>query len=365
MKSYTVGEYRQAIDALAPFSLTQSWDNTGILIGSPARRVERALVALDATAPIIAEAAEVGAQLIVAHHPIIFQGLKYIPEHSPAYRAIRADIAVICAHTNLDIAAGGVNDVLAALLDLRDTEVIETTQTSPYRKVVVYVPTENAQAVYAAMAEAGAGQQGNYAGCAFFSKGQGCFTPLHGASPAIGKVGRPESVDEVRLEMLAAPDDIPAVLRALKSAHPYQEPAFDIFETGWGAVRQGIGRTGSLPQPFTPAGLAAYVKQKLEPSALRYIPGTGEITRVAVCGGAGGSFIEQALAVGAQALITGEAKYSQLLEAREMGLTLIESGHYATEAVVLPGLVHKLKAALPGADIRRASACDDPGQILC
>ena len=360
MKKYTAGDYRDAIEALAPFALTQSWDNNGLLIGSPEREVTRALLALDATCAVIDEALREGAQLIITHHPIIFMGMKSIPAHSPVYRAIKGDVAVICAHSNLDIAPGGVNDVLAGLLGLCETAPLETTSASPYRKVVVYVPADSAEAVYAAMTQAGAGRQGNYVGAAFFSEGEGRFTPLEGASPAIGRVGQLEKVHEQRLEMLVSPADLPVVLSAMKAAHPYEEPAFDIFETHSQSERHGFGRIGNLPAPLRPEQLAALLREKLVGSPLRYVPGKNPAERVSVCGGSGGDLLERAWELGAQAFVTGDVKHHQLLAAQDLGMTLIDAGHYATEAAVLPALLEKLRAALPGADIRRAKSCVEP-----
>jgi len=360
MKTYTAGDYRNALDTFAPFALAQSWDNVGLLIGSPEREVTRALVALDATGAVIDEALSEGAQLVITHHPIIFTGLKSIPAHSPVHRAIKGDIAVICTHTNLDIATGGVNDILAEMLGLRDTAPLETTGTSHYLKVVVYVPADSAEAVYTAMTQAGAGKQGEYAGAAFLSEGQGRFTPLEGANPTIGRVGQLEKVREQRLEMLVTPEDLPAVLAEVKAAHPYEEPAFDVFETRGRSERYGLGRIGRLPAPLAPRQLASLLREKLGCPPLKCVLGKGPIERVAVCGGSGGDLLERAGLVGAQALITADVKHSQMLAAGDLGMTLIDAGHYATEAVVLPTLLEKLRAALPEADVRRAESCTEP-----
>jgi len=360
MKRYAAGDYRDSINVFAPFARAESWDNVGLLIGSQEKEVTCALVALDATSAVIDEAVKEGAQLVITHHPIIFKSLKSVPAHSPVYRAIKGDIAVICAHTNLDIATGGVNDVLAELLGLREIAPLEIMAAVSYRKVVVYVPVDNAEAVYAAMTKAGAGRQGDYAGAAFLSDGEGRFTPLEGANPTIGRVGQLEKVPEQRLEMLVAPRDLPAVLMALRAAHPYEEPAFDVFETHSIKERNGLGRVGKLPVPLAPEQLATLLRKKLDCPPLRYVPGKEPVERVAVCGGSGGDLLERAWGLGADALVTADVKHSQLLAAQDLRMTLIDAGHYATEAAVLPALLEKLKAALPGADIRRANSCSEP-----
>ncbi len=357
---YTVADYYAAIDSFAPFALQESWDNSGLLIGSPEQPAECALLALDATAAVIEEAGARGRALVVSHHPIIFEKLSAVSADSMVYAAIRAGVGVLCAHTNLDIARGGVNDALAARLELSDIDILEQTRESYPFKIVTFVPFGQAEAVCEAMAAAGAGRQGSYAGAAWCADGEGRFMPLAGAQPAVGTVGRLERVAERRIEMLAAPGALEGVLSALRAAHPYEEPAIDVLQTRTGPHREGLGRVGGLPMPLSPSALAAYAADKLGVEGVRFTSGGGEICRVAVCGGAGGGFVGAAAAKGAQALIVGEARHSHLLEAKARGLTLIDAGHYATEAVVLPVLLQRLREALPGADIAIAHGDANP-----
>lgn len=364
MKTYLVQDYYNAIEGIAPFSLAESWDNPGLLIGSGHQRVERALVALDATLPVIREAEKAGANLIVTHHPVIYEKLGRIPSESPVYHAIQRGVAVISAHTNLDVAKGGVNDALAARLGLQEVSLLEKSRSSPWKKMIVYVPSTHAEKVYHAMTQAGAGKQGNYAGAAFLSPGEGRFIPLEGANPFLGEVGDLEMAEELRLEMLVAPHCLDAAVRAMKAAHPYEEPAFDILDTHSFFTQEGLPRVGNLKQSLAPDEFAAYVKERLQVGGIKYTPGQQNIQRVALCGGSGGGFIARAAAAGAQALVTGDVKHSQLLEASSMGLTLVDGGHYATEAVVLPVLLERLRQALPGADIQIAGACADPAQYI-
>ena len=200
-KNYTVADYLAAIDSFAPFSLAENWDNVGLLIGSPGQEVNRARVAMDATIGVM----DRGVDLLVTHHPIIFHPLKSVIADSPVYQIIKRGAAVISAHTNLDIAVGGVNDVLARLLGLREVEVLKPIKTKPYLKVAVYTPVESVEQVYRAMVDAGGGQMGSYTGAGFISGGQGRFTPAPGANPTVGEIGRPEQVDEKKIEMLVPP----------------------------------------------------------------------------------------------------------------------------------------------------------------
>lgn len=364
MKEYTIGDYRDAIEAFAPFSLQMSWDNSGLLVGSPHQKVSRALVALDATLPVIEEARRREAQLIVTHHPVIFHKLACIPAESPVYAAIQAGIGVLCAHTNLDIAAGGVNDALAEALGLEEVELLEETQSTPWRKVVTFVPHAAAERVYEAMAAAGGGAQGDYAGAAWCADGEGRFLPLEGANPAIGRVGELERVAERRLEMVVHPHRLSGVIEALVQAHPYEEPAYDVLETRFALHREGLGRIGTLKEEMNHEQLSLFVMKKLKAKGVKYVPGARKITRVAVCGGSGGDCLALAHFKGAQALVTGDVKHDQLLEAQRLGMTLIDGGHYATEAVVLPGLRKRLQDTLPGAEIVKADSCGDPACYL-
>lgn len=364
MKTYKVQEYYNAINDFAPFYLAESWDNAGLLIGSGEKDVKRAVLALDATTAVVEEAKKLGAQLIVTHHPIIFHKIGNVPADSAVYKAIEAGLSVICAHTNLDITTGGVNDALARRLELRDTEALEPTMTTPYRKVVVFVPKEHVDAVYDAMTMEGAGQQGNYAGAAFLAEGEGRFMPLDGASPYRGEVGKLDHVDEVRLELLVDHTDLKKVLVAMRAAHPYEEPSFDVFETHFADHAEGFGRIGRAPRKFTPDELAAYVKERLGVAGLKYVAGKKKIDRIAVCGGAGSQYVRKAMNMGAQALVTSDADHDEMLEAVALGMTLIDAGHYATEAVVLPVLYDKLIASMPEADIVRAKTCADPARYL-
>lgn len=364
MKAYLVQDYVDVMEEIAPCSLAEDWDNSGLLIGSGHQRAERALLALDATLPVIQEAEQAGASLIVTHHPVIFEKLGRIPAESPAYHAIRQGIAVLCAHTNLDTAKGGVNDALAGRLGLHDISLLEENRSAPWNKLIVYLPATHAEAVYEALALAGAGRQGNYGGAAFFSPGEGRFLPLEGASPFLGQAGALERVEELRLEMLVSPDRLAAVIAALKKAHPYEEPAFDILETHSLRTGEGMARVGALEQALAPDDFAAYVKKQLGAGGIKYTAGNQKIQRVAVCGGSGGGFAARAARAGVQALVTGDVKHSQLLEAAALDLTLVDAGHYTTEAVVLPPLLERLQQALPGAEIAMARACADPARYL-
>jgi len=359
MNMTTVQDYINAIEAFAPFSLAESWDNAGLLIGSGGDVVTRALVALDATMPVLDEALRLGADLIVTHHPVIFSPLKNIATNSVVYRLIREGIAVVSAHTNLDIAEGGVNSVLAARLALEQVEGLEKIDGSPFCKVAVTVPVPDSDKVYHAMVEAGAGTQGDYSHCGFFVRGEGRFKPGDKANPHIGNAGVLEHVDEVKLEMLVSPSDLDSVLAAMKTAHPYEEVAFDVFHNYGLEQNAYLGRVGKLSREMSPEDFAACVKERLGLSGLKYVSGGRPVERVAVCGGSGADFLHKAAAMGCQALVTGESKHHLLLDAARLGVTLIDAGHYGTERVALGPLRDQLAERLPAVPITVAATDGD------
>lgn len=343
----TVFDIYNAIDALAPFSLTMDFDNTGILVGNRAQTVTKALLALDCTQPVLQQAAALGAELILTHHPVIFHPLKRICADSVVYQLLQKGLAVISAHTNLDIAAGGVNDLLASRLGLQNLSGIGMVSQKPYQKVVAFVPAKQAGFVREAMAKAGAGSIGQYQGCAFSADGTGTFLPLEGSHPAVGSVGTQEQVAETRIEMICPPGKTSAVLQAMKAVHPYEVPAYDVFDDSGLMDTQYVGRIGELSREMSPAEFARFVKQSLNAVSVKYADAGKPICRVAVCSGSGGSFFPDAVSAGADALVTGDVKHDQFLDACSQGLTLLDAGHFDTENLVLEPLRDRLAALLP------------------
>lgn len=359
----TIGAIYSYLDTIAPFSRQMSWDNSGLLVGSPSDRAERVLLALDATAPVVEEAAQAGAQLILTHHPVIFHPLKRVERGTPVYEAIRSGVGILSAHTNLDVAEGGVNDALAELLSLQKIQPFETEKTESYYKIVVFTPEADAGRVAKAMGDAGAGQLGAYSQCSFSCSGTGAFLPMEGASPYLGQIGRMEQVRETRVEMILPKGRIPAVVKAMKAAHPYEVPAYDLFEDHGVQEVISLGRIGQLETPFSPREFALYVKERLR-GGIRLVEGNHLVRRVAVCGGSGGDLVELAARMGADALVTGDVKHDQLLTAQSLGLTLVDGGHHATEAPVLPYLKKKLEAAFPQVEFLLSQAGKDPSETL-
>jgi dinuclear metal center YbgI/SA1388 family protein len=250
------------------------------------------------------------------------------------WRFARAGVALYVAHTNWDAAEGGVNDALAERLGLVNVERFDGEAPQEEVKVVVFVPAEATDRVVDALGKAGAGEIGLYRRCAFYGDGRGTFEPQPGAHPAIGAVGAREVVDEMRLEMRAPKWAVPDVERAIRAAHPYEEPAYDIYPVQTSA-RQVVGRIGALSAPISVERLAEDVGKRLG-SAVRVLgEPTGQVQRVAVVGGAGSDFVRAVKAANADVLVTGEARQHHIHDARFHGVPILEAGHAATE---LPGV---------------------------
>ncbi len=350
-----VAQVMEIIEALAPRSLAEEWDNPGLQVGDPAAEATSVLVALDLTDAVLEEAAAVGAKLVVCHHPAILKPLPGIRLDLPVgrrlARALAAGIAVYAAHTNLDAAPGGLNDILARKLGLEDLRILRPTREEKLFKLVVFVPRGHEDAVRDALAGAGAGWIGNYSHCTFQAAGTGTFKPGEGTHPFLGRQGEVERADEYRLETIVPEPLLRASLRAMIKAHPYEEVAYDVYPLANQGRESGLGRVGRLKEAVSLAGLAARVKERLGLAAVRAV---GEPSRVvhqaAVCGGSGGSLVGVAAFAGADVLITGDVRYHDALEALERGLGVIDAGHFGTEAAALDelcGYLNDRLAAVP------------------
>ncbi len=341
----SVGEIYGYLDRIAPFKLQEKWDNSGLLAGDKQQQVARCLLALDITNDVVNEAVTSGARLVISHHPVIFDAVKSVTAQSEpvVYRLIKHDISAICAHTNLDIAQGGVNDVLAQALGLRRVKGLKNINTDEYFKVVVFVPKKNAEEVKRAMAAAGAGAQGNYTECSFEVTGKGMFRPGEHAQPFIGKLGTVKEVREARIEMICPKSRLSSVIATMKKAHPYEEPAYDIFINHALKDSVSMGRVGVLEQAMTAEEFAAFAAQRIRAKGVRYIKGSAPIKTVAVCGGSGGSYLSAAIAAGADAYVTGDVKHNVFVDAKNQDFTLVDAGHFATEMLAVSALKNRLQ----------------------
>jgi dinuclear metal center YbgI/SA1388 family protein len=341
-----VREITAAVERLAPPELAEGWDNSGLQVGDLAANAGRVLVALTPLPEVFDEAEETGADFLLFHHPLIFSPLKSVDAGSYpgdlVSRAISKNLTVFAAHTSYDAAPDGVSVALANTVGLRGPLGIVSPR-GALRKLAVFVPVEDAEAVAEALAGAGAGRIGDYTRCTFRSPGTGTFLPGEGSDPYLGERGRLERVEEVRLETVVPAHLARAAVAAATAAHPYEEVALDVYPVEGFAEGCGYGRVGALPGPLGPEELNAHVSRSLgSPARLVSEGGRAEIQRVAVLGGSGGSFIPEVAASGAEAYVTGDLDYHDALLAESLGLAAIDAGHAATELPSLEPLARRL-----------------------
>ncbi|NDK91547.1 Nif3-like dinuclear metal center hexameric protein [Gordonia desulfuricans] len=336
--SVAVSTVLDVLDAAYPPRLAESWDSVGLVCGDRTEPARRVLVCVDVTADVVDAAIAGGYGLILAHHPLLLRGVDSVAadtaKGSVLHRLIRAGISLYSAHTNADRARPGVSDALAEALGLVDLRPLEPAPAAPLDKWVVMVPEGNAEQVSEAMFAAGAGAIGDYRDCAWSVVGVGQFEAQDGANPTIGEIGVRERVDESRVEMVAARGLRPAVLAALRGAHPYEEPAFDVLELAALPTDLGLGRIGRLPVPMTLRDFVDHAAAALGgPWGVR---GAGDPARivehVAVCGGAGDSLLSTVRGAGVDVYLTGDLRHHPVDESlRTGGPALVDAGHWATE----------------------------------
>lgn len=339
----------EAMERLAPKYLAESWDNVGLLVGSPSQKVAKIAVTLDVTQAVVDQAIRDGIDLIITHHPVIFKPVTRIrtdlPQGQILSSLLKANIAVYAAHTNLDSAVGGVNDILAVKLGLQQAEPLAVSYTEKMNKLVVFVPKTHMEIVQRAIIEAGAGHIGNYSHCTFSSEGIGSFLPLDGAQPFIGECGTVHYEDEMRLETIV-PDKISRrVIKAMLKAHPYEEVAYDMIQLANPGHVLGLGRVGQLAMPLP---LADFIEQVKTALGREHVSVAGArdkmVKKVAVCGGSGAGFIPKAAFAGADVFITGDVKYHEAQDALAAGMAVIDAGHFATEQPVVSFVAEYLTA---------------------
>ena len=354
-----------AIDRAAPFALQSESDNSGLLVGDPAAPVRTIAVALDPTPPNIREARRRRAQCLVTHHPLFWTKLKTLSPDSHVGASVleagRAEVALIAAHTNYDNAVGGLNDLLARRLGLRDSAPLRPSAAARSYKVVVFVPAGDLERVQRALFQAGAGHIGDYAECSFRVAGTGTFRGGASTHPTVGRRGRREEVPELRLETVVPAGCVEAVVRALRAAHSYEEPAFDLHPLDVLREGAGLGRVGELKRPESLAAFIRRVKRALGVRTVEVIGSAGRrISRVALVSGGGGDVWPLAVQAGADVYLTGEMKHHDRLAARDGGLTVVLAGHYATEYPAVAGLVKMLRSALPDVRVLPLASERDP-----
>lgn len=349
MKKVNGHEVIQLFERWSPKHYAMDGDPVGLHIGQLNRPVEKVLVTLDVNEAVIDEAIDKGANLIIAHHPPIFRPLKNImtdtPQGKMIEKCIKHDIAVYAAHTNLDVAPGGVNDMLADRLRLIDTAVVAPTYAASLYKFVVFCPTTHAEEIRHALGKAGAGAIGDYTACSYSSTGTGRFTAVNGANPYVGQVGLEEEVPEERIEVIVPQAIQNRVLKAMFAAHPYEEPAYDFYLLDQKEDALGLGRIGKLEEEMTLGEFADYVKAAFDVPAVRFVGHADKvIKKVAVLGGDGNKYIHAAKRAGADAYVTGDMYYHVAHDAETIGLAVVDPGHNV-EKIMIEGVANYMAKA--------------------
>ncbi|MFW5931180.1 MAG: Nif3-like dinuclear metal center hexameric protein [Desulfosalsimonas sp.] len=349
-----VSDIMRIMAELAPPHLAEDWDNPGLQFGGRDWPVSHVFVALEPTLAAVNLACQAGADMLITHHPLIFKPLKTIDTTSPTgaiiEKAARSRLAIFAAHTNLDSAAGGVNDTLCQKLGLENLSMLCPGDSIEQYKFVVFVPEDYAGAVIEAVCDSPAGRIGNYSCCTFRSPGTGSFRPEQGADPWDGEIGVLSEAREVRLETVVDKAGLKETVERVRKAHPYDEMAYDVYPLA-GEAEQGLGRIGDIDPPRPLSQLAREIKETLFLSYVRFSgPEDLLIRKAAVCSGSGGGILDQFLATDARVLISGDMRYHDAVNAAEAGRAIIDIGHFASERLIVPVIRQKLEDALKTAD---------------
>lgn len=363
-----VKEITNLLEKLAPPVLQESYDNAGLIVGDPNMEVSGVLVSLDAIEAIIDEAIVRNCNMVVSHHPIVFKGLKRLNGSNYVERvvmkAIKNDIALYAIHTNLDnVLQNGVNAKIAEKLGLKDCRILAP-KSNQLLKLVCFAPSDHSDQVLNAMFVAGAGHIGNYSECSFSSTGEGSFKAHEGSNPFVGDIGQRHRERENRLEVVLPRHAKSSVIKALVSAHPYEEVAYDVYALENSAPSIGSGLIGQLPEPMLKKDFLAMLKDRMKADIVRFTEtDKTHIQSVALCGGSGSFLINNAKASGADSYITGDVKYHEFFDG-EQSLMICDIGHYESEQFTIELLHDYLTENLPNFAVIFTQTNTNPIQYL-
>lgn len=358
-----IQEITAVLESVAPRSLQESYDNAGLLTGNGKRECTGIIISLDVTQAVVEEAVNKKCNLIVAHHPIIFKGLKSITGKNyveqTVIAAIKNDIAIYAIHTNLDNVLQGVNAAIADKLGLINRSILQP-KNSTLRKLYTFVPVEYAEQVRTAMFAAGGGHISNYSECSFNTTGQGTFKPGNGTHPFSGNVGERHTAEEIRIEMIFPAWHQSSILTAMKQAHPYEEVAYDVIALDNSNQSVGSGLLGELPEPLNEIVFLQRLKEQFNLSVIRHTALSGKmVKKVALCGGAGSFLTGAALAARADFYITGDVKYHEFFDADNQ-LVIADIGHYESEQFTTDLLFDILTQKFPTFAIQKTGVNTNP-----
>lgn len=363
----TVKTITSYLESLAPRSAQENYDNSGLLVGDEQMEVSGVLVCLDSTEDIVNEALQKGCNLIVAHHPIVFKGLKSLTGKNYIERTvlacIRNGIALYAIHTNLDNYRFGVNDEIGRRLGLQNLRILAP-KAGVLKKITVFVPTDHLEAVATALFGAGAGQVGNYSECSFQLSGTGTFKPEDGSTPFSGTKGTRSLETETRLEVIVSAHRLNTALAAMIAAHPYEEVAYDVYELANTHPYEGSGMIGELPESMAITDFLSRVKRDFGCGAIRYTKAVKETVRtVAFCGGSGSFLLQDAIRAKADVFITGDFKYHEFFDA-DNRIVIADIGHYESEQFTINLLGDILTKKFPNFAVRLTENNTNPINYL-
>lgn len=338
------------LEQWAPPSLQEGYDNSGLIVGDAGTEVTGAVISLDCTEDVVQEAISLGFNMVISHHPIVFSGLKRFNGGSYVERtvmlAIRHNVLLYAIHTNLDHVMDGVNGMIAQRLGLLNTTVL-LPKRDLLRKLVTFVPEQHAEQVRNALFEAGAGNIGNYDRCSFNVGGEGSFRGNDATSPFVGEKGKMHIEPEVRVEVVLPSYHVKAVVSALRTAHPYEEVAYDLYslDNSWNEV--GAGMIGDLPIEVDALDFLKSLKSTMDTACVRYTaPHRQMVRKIAVCGGSGSFLLATAKSQGADVLVTSDFKYHQFFDA-DNAIIIADIGHYESEQFTIQLLAERLADYFP------------------
>jgi dinuclear metal center YbgI/SA1388 family protein len=322
------------LDSAIPLSFQEEYDNSGLQVGLPEREVKSALICVDVTDDVLDEASYAGCDVIISHHPLIFTPLKRLSGNTLTerllLRAVKQDVAIYSAHTNLDVIGNGVSRKMAGKLGLKNVRTLSPLKNRLF-KIVIYIPENHFDKVRDAVFKAGAGVIGNYDYCSFATQGTGSFRGGEGTGPFVGEKGKIHYEKEIRFETIMFSHLKDRVIKALREAHPYEEVAYDIYPLENDNIDIGFGCAGDLPEPAEEREFLGTLQTLFSAKGIRYSKLTGRmIKKVALCGGAGGMLINEAFASGADAYITADVRYHNFFDGGER-MIIIDIGHYESE----------------------------------
>lgn len=358
-----IKDITNALELVAPLGYQESYDNSGLLVGKSDTEITKVLLCFDITEQSVEEARKKEAQLIIAHHPIIFGGLKRLNGNTTSERVVmqclKHDIALYCAHTNIDNAGEGLNWELCQLLGIENPKVLSPISGN-LQKLVYFTPENAHEKVLKAILETGAGHIGNYDWCSFSHTGTGSFRALEGTDPYVGKQGEWHKEAETRTEIVFQSHQKSSLLAALRATHPYEEVAFDIYPIANADAQFGAGMVGDLPMELPLEDFLAFVKERLDTGCIRYnANGKQKIKRVAVCGGSGAFLIQRALQAGADLYLTGDVKYHDFFDL-EGKMTVADAGHYETEKHIINLFYKIIKNKFPSFAVDKTDLVSNP-----